>query len=171
MALRYFHKKGEAARVYKESDRFFLKGESIKLYFAYGSNMDPGQMNDRCPGSELLGKARLPGYRFIINSRGVATVIPEASGSVHGVLWDIDDRHESALDRHEGVRYNTYFKKEIALENEEGNVVHALVYIARDTEPGTPREGYMEKIIGAANLHRMPRIYIEELETWLSAER
>lgn len=39
-----------------------------QLYFAYGSNMDTGQMAHRCPGARKVGIALLNGYRFIINS-------------------------------------------------------------------------------------------------------
>lgn len=46
-----------------------------RRYFAYGSNMDRQQMRGRCPGAVLLGTARLPGYRFIINRAGVASVV------------------------------------------------------------------------------------------------
>lgn len=46
-----------------------------RLYFAYGSNMDEAaQMAERCPGAEVIGLATLPGYRFVINQRGVATL-------------------------------------------------------------------------------------------------
>lgn len=50
----------------------------MRCYFAYGSNMDVRQMGQRCPGATLLWTATLGGYRFIINRRGVATVIVAA---------------------------------------------------------------------------------------------
>lgn len=33
-----------------------------KLYFAYGSNRDEGQMARRCPTSQRVGKVRLVEY-------------------------------------------------------------------------------------------------------------
>ena len=33
-----------------------------KLYFAYGSNMNPIQMRLRCPNSEAIASATLKGY-------------------------------------------------------------------------------------------------------------
>ena len=38
-------------------------------------NMNQEQMEYRCLNSRPLGKVSLLGYRFIINSRGVATII------------------------------------------------------------------------------------------------
>ncbi len=34
------------------------------IYFAYGSNLNPGQMAERCPEYRSLGVARLPGHRL-----------------------------------------------------------------------------------------------------------
>ena len=36
-----------------------------KLYLAYGSNLNLGQMAHRCPDSKVAGKAELPGYRLL----------------------------------------------------------------------------------------------------------
>jgi hypothetical protein len=50
----------------------------------------------------FLGRARLPGYRFVINARGVATVVEDQSREVYGVLWNITLDDEKALDKYEG---------------------------------------------------------------------
>ena len=47
----------------------------MPLYFAYGLNMDPAGMADRCPNSRALGPARLPRHRFIVTTDGYASVI------------------------------------------------------------------------------------------------
>ena len=39
------------------------------FYFAYGSNMDPVQMEERCPGAVALGAAHLPGWRLTFTRR------------------------------------------------------------------------------------------------------
>ena len=36
-----------------------------KLYIAYGSNMDEGQMAHRCPTARLLGQTEVEGYRLL----------------------------------------------------------------------------------------------------------
>ena len=52
-----------------------------RYYFAYGSNMNLGQMRFRCPDAEVVGNVRLEDYRLAFRGRapgnGVATVLPE----------------------------------------------------------------------------------------------
>ena len=62
-----------------------------RYYFAYGSNMNLGQMRFRCPDAEVVGNVRLEDYRLAFRGRapgnGVATVLPEKGSCVDGVLW------------------------------------------------------------------------------------
>lgn len=53
-----------------------LVAASDRLYFAYGSNLSPQQMAHRCPDSIFLGKATLRWWRWQVNERGVANVVP-----------------------------------------------------------------------------------------------
>ncbi|ESZ95000.1 AIG2 family protein [Sclerotinia borealis F-4128] len=46
------------------------------LYFAYGSNLSLTQMHTRCPHSTYYGLGVLYGYRWIINERGYANIVP-----------------------------------------------------------------------------------------------
>jgi hypothetical protein len=82
-----------------------------RLYFAYGSNLWLEQMATRCPSSYFIGRAVLPDYKWQINQRGVANVVPCAGRSVHGLVYELgsaDD--ERRLDRSEGVRTGAYSK-------------------------------------------------------------
>ncbi|KAI1136003.1 hypothetical protein F5Y05DRAFT_392643 [Hypoxylon sp. FL0543] len=45
------------------------------LYFAYGSNLSPTQMQVRCPSSAPIGLAHLPGWTWLINERGYANIV------------------------------------------------------------------------------------------------
>ena len=60
-----------------------------RYYFAYGSNMNLGQMRFRCPDAEVVGNVRLEDYRLAFRGRapgnGVATVLPEKGSYVDGV--------------------------------------------------------------------------------------
>ncbi|KAF2805706.1 uncharacterized protein BDZ99DRAFT_450398 [Mytilinidion resinicola] len=51
------------------------------LYFGYGSNLWLHQMRLRCPTSRYLGVARLPGWRWLINSRGYANVVESSTST------------------------------------------------------------------------------------------
>jgi len=136
------------------------------IYFAYGSNMIKKQMKSRCPGSELMGIAVLAGYRFMINSRGVATIVEDPVLSVHGMLWRISEENERALDRYEGVANGVYVKKNVAVmpTTEHAEPLRAMAYIASDSRPGTARGGYLLGIIDAAERYAYPEKYVLELK-------
>ncbi len=134
-----------------------------RIYFAYGSNMNPAQMKRRCPDSKALAKARIRGYRLAINARGVATIVPDETSYVSGVLWKISKTDEFKLDFFEGVKAGKYEKKKmrICIGN---NSVSALVYVDCVSDAGIPREGYLEKIISGARFFGLGRKYISNLE-------
>ena len=72
-----------------------------ELYFAYGSNLNVGQMAVRCPMAQLVCRAVLEGYELAFRC-GVLTILPKAGGRIDGILWKVNDRDERALDRYEG---------------------------------------------------------------------
>ena len=74
---------------------------SRRPYFAYGSNMVLTQMQQRCPAAQDMGIARLDGWRWRINQHGYATIVPEQSAYVLGVLWSLTSACEAALDDYE----------------------------------------------------------------------
>ncbi len=144
-----------------------LKG---RCYFAYGSNMDVEQMRVRCPASQVIGTARLDGYRFRINRRGVATVVAEAGAVVWGVIWDLTREDERTLDGYEGVPSGLYSKEEIRVDAlrclDLSDGIRALTYVAADSRSGVARAGYVERVIEAALHHGLPQEYAEELCRW-----
>jgi hypothetical protein len=73
------------------------------LYFAYGSNLQLKQMAKRCPDSQYQGRARLHHFRWQINDRGFANVIPDPNAFVEGLCYLLSAEDEMRLDRSEGV--------------------------------------------------------------------
>jgi len=136
------------------------------LNFAFGSNMDLAQMRERCPNSTLIGPAFLAGWRFRIARHGYATVVPEAGGGVHGVLWDLTLPDEALLDAYEGIAEGLYSKRHLPVTTADGRQVSAMVYVMNDAEPGDPMPGYLEDVLAAAKGHGFPQEYLEELATW-----
>lgn len=146
-------------------------------YFAYGSNMDAGQMSERCPSARLLGRARLDGYRlgFTTYARtrqcGVADVIADPSSSVWGLLYELDESDLPALDRAEGhpVKYQ---RVEVAVRTDADVVETASCYeVVRKRPFQTPSAHYLGLMVDAARLHRFPDAYIAELEAVPCRER
>jgi cation transport regulator ChaC len=140
----------------------------VKKYFAYGSNMDEGQIHRsvRCPNAIADGKAVLHGHRFIINERGVATVIPHPGCGVRGSIWLLDAEDEARLDRREGVSLGCYQKELVQVEGDGGSLVDAIIYIDPIQQTGVPRPGYLERIVAAARQLQFPSEYVDELAKW-----
>jgi gamma-glutamylcyclotransferase (GGCT)/AIG2-like uncharacterized protein YtfP len=137
-----------------------------RLYFAYGSNMCPRQMRQRCPAAKPLGPASLEGFSFLINERGVATLCPDAGGKVHGVLWRLGRSCEAALDSYEGVALGRYRKRRLRARARSGKFTSALVYIDDRTAPGIPRPGYLARVLRGALAFELPAHYLREILDW-----
>ncbi|KAI7777419.1 hypothetical protein LA080_003571 [Diaporthe eres] len=143
---------------------------SDRLYFAYGSNLSPEQMAHRCPDSIFLGKATLPEYRWQVNERGVANVVPvpkrlpqedrkggrgrDRNGdgaAVEGLIYAISAEDERQLDLYEGVAKGRYEKYDVCVDFEpvRGNVfarcTSASVARAVREEEGIKREAGVER--------------------------
>ena len=135
--------KTEYTRWFDESDfsiefDYVGKNKTDQLYFAYGSNMDKIQMDFRTPGAVPLAISKKLNYRTILNTRGVATIIPEKGAISYGILWKVSDENVKTLDHYEGVKYGTY-KKVNSTVMIEGYQYPSLVYVAKDDQVGMPR--------------------------------
>jgi cation transport regulator ChaC len=141
-----------------------------KYYFAYGSNMDWEQMSKRCPEAEFVSVGTISGWRFQINTRGVATIIPESGSTVYGIVWCLSEADERSLDSYEGVRNGLYTKRTMEVRLSDGQSVKAFAYVAKDSQPGTARPGYMRIILSAARSNAFPSSYIQELQRWCTTD-
>ncbi len=139
----------------------------MPLYFAYGLNMDPAGMAQRCPNSRPLGAARLPRHRFIVTRDGYASAIRDPCEEVHGVLWDCALGDIRALDTFEDIASGLYVKisQPVIVP---GGAKRALIYIGRSAEPGKPKPGYMETVIAGAKHFGLPETYVAGLNRFLT---
>lgn len=122
-------------------------GIGNKLYIAYGSNLNLGQMERRCPYAVPIGPAELSGYQLLFrggNGCSVATVEPQEGSSVPVLLWEITPRCEEALDHYEG--WPRLYRKERVTVSVDGKPVEAMVYIMNSGQLGTPGESYYNSI-------------------------
>ena len=148
------------------------------IYFAYGSNLNPTQMAERCPGHRSLGVARLTDHRlcFPRYSRAwrCATAGFEASpGDVlWGALYDVPDEDLPILHHHEGynpdgaAELNRHDFRQITVLRLGGSEpVSAMTYVAIPDGTGElPSRAYMDTIIDGARYHRLPRTWLVVLE-------
>ena len=72
-----------------------------KLYSAYGSNLNLGEMQHRCPNAKPVGKVAFFGHELTL--RGVADIAKrDPTARIEGGLWEITPECEIALDKYEG---------------------------------------------------------------------
>lgn len=143
-----------------------MTGITYTLYFAYGSNMNEAQLKKRCSTSHFLCRATLANHRFVITSRGYASVVPHPGGTVHGMLIALTEPDEQALDRYEHVAEGMYRRAWLDVSTELGYTIPALIYIAEIGGEGPPAPGYLERILDGARRHALPPEVIAELEGW-----
>ncbi|ACH38884.1 hypothetical protein Gbem_1870 [Citrifermentans bemidjiense Bem] len=97
----------------------------MKPYFAYGSNLWLKQMRSRCPGCRTIGAGVLIGYRWIITTRGYASVVRSVADVVFGTVYALSEEDEGRLDHSRGCRRGTtgrsfsWWKRKRATANDE----------------------------------------------------
>ena len=101
----------------------------MKLYLAYGSNLNKKQMARRCPGAEAAGGIILPGYRLVFKGSKTGaylTYIRDKKAVMPGGFWVINDLNEESLDRYEG--YPIFYRKEEGVFKYQGKDLGFLIY-------------------------------------------
>lgn len=112
-------------------------------YFAYGMNTNLTEMTRRCPGARSLGAAQALNHQF--EFKMFATVVPTLGVHTDGVLWDITDACEQALDRLEG--YPTFYNKKQILVKHNGSVIRAMTYLMYPEEQlSYPSDSYVQML-------------------------
>lgn len=141
----------------------------MTLYFAYGSNMDPSHMTEKCPGATRLGTAALAGHSFRMAATGYGNAGADPGAQLPGVLWELDPPDEAALDAYEGVPQGLYRKDFARVTRSDGAAVRAMLYRATDPAPGPPVPGYLERIIEVAESLEFPSEYVASLRRLVRA--
>lgn len=118
----------------------------MKVYAAYGSNLNRNQMARRCPGAVPIGTGYLNGWR--LEFRGVLTIVEEPGSSMEVGLWVITDGDEESLDIYEG--YPKLYRKEQVSINHDGKQIQAMTYIMNQGTVRLPSRGYWETCIEGA---------------------
>jgi gamma-glutamylcyclotransferase (GGCT)/AIG2-like uncharacterized protein YtfP len=138
------------------------------MYAAYGSNMDPAQMAERCPHSPQRGTGWLEGWRLTFGGEDIgwegalATVVEEAGQRVFVVLYEVSEQDERALDRWDGATLGYYDKIRVRIATLDGDLV-AWLYVLDAYEGGLPSARYLGIMADAAEVAGSPADYV----TWL----
>lgn len=143
------------------------------LCFAYGGDMHPDQIAERCDAAELIGRARLDGYRLAFHGRsrvwdgGQETAIPDPDGHIHGVLYRLSVSDFDRLDIWQGVRIDgggAYFHSPVDVIDDQGRLLDALIYRkAVEGAPAPPSHDFLRHLVAAATARDLPPDYIAAL--------
>ena len=144
------------------------------IYFAYGSNMEAARIVKRCPSAKFLFKAKLPDFRLDFtrfstgNQCGVADIIRDLSATVWGVVYEIDDKDKTALEKFEGVPVRAYepCTVEVQPDGDRARSIQATTYVVvtkLDPRP-KPDAEYKARIVNGAKHWKLPAEYIASLE-------
>jgi hypothetical protein len=126
-------------------------------------------MKYRCPTAKVYGMGILKDYKLLFKGtphNAYLTIEPAAGSRVPIVVWDINPSDELSLDRYEGYP-NFYYKKDIPVELETGELVKAMVYIMTDKikdriNLNLPSEYYLNAVNKGYEYFRFNFKYIEE---------
>lgn len=141
-----------------------------RAYFAYGSNVEAGQMARRCPDAVDLGAVSLPGWRLTFAGwskgwqGGVATILPSSDHEVLGRLWAVTESDIRALDVCEGVpvQYDRMALRVRRLEH----LVNAQVYLMpQRRQVAAPSPLYVRRIADGYS-----QIRLDEDPLWEAVE-
>jgi gamma-glutamylcyclotransferase (GGCT)/AIG2-like uncharacterized protein YtfP len=140
----------------------------VPLYAAYGSNLDPARMSERCPHSPLQTTGWLVGWRLTFGGEdlgwdgALATVVEDPLEQVFVAVYDVSDDDESRLDGWESADSGLYRKTRVRVTTLVGELV-AWTYVLDAYEGGLPSAMYLGTIADAADAADAPADYVQAL--------
>jgi gamma-glutamylcyclotransferase len=129
------------------------------LYYAYGSNLWRQQMLARCPDQRVISAGCIHGWRWIVTTRGYASIVESKGDYVLGTVYELSEADVLNLDLFEGVAQGSYHKEIIVVEA-EGQEMNCLVYIDPVTVEGQPKEEYISRINNGIEDAKLPVEYV-----------
>ena len=140
------------------------------LYAAYGSNMDPEQMLERCPHSPAAGTGWLGGWRLTFGGEelgwdgALPMIVPDTDSQVFVALYDVSPPDLATLDAWEGADTGIYNKIRLRISTLDEDVL-AWVYILDGYEGGLPSARTIGLIADGAQAAGAPDEYVAELRS------
>jgi hypothetical protein len=141
---------------------------AVTHYAAYGTNMDPVRMGERCPHSPLSTVGWLQGWRLTFGGEehgwdgALTTIVEDPIDQVFVALYDVSREDESALDSWESADSGLYRKTKVRVATMAGSVV-AWTYVLDAYEGGLPSASYLGVLADAAEAADAPADYVAAL--------
>jgi hypothetical protein len=143
----------------------------VTLYAAYGSNLDPDRMRQRCPHSPVESFGWLKGWRLTFGGEDVgwdgalATVVQDPQAQTYVMLYDVSPLDEKVLDEWEGAGLGlegVYDKLRVRVSTLDGDTL-AWTYVLVAYEGGLPSCQYLGLVAEAAEKAGAPADYVAEI--------
>lgn len=140
----------------------------MPLYAAYGSNLDPHRMSERCPHSPLRSTGWLTGWRLTFGGEehgwdgALPTIVQDSFEQVFVALYDVTDEDIKVLDDVESFTSGLYRKTRVRVATLTGNHV-AWTYVLDAYEGGLPSASTVGILADAAEASGAPDDYVEAL--------
>ena len=140
----------------------------MTLYAAYGTNLDPARMSERCPHSILHSTGWLTGWRLTFGGEehgwdgALSTIVQDAFEQVFVAVFDVTPEDERALDGWEAVDTGLYRKTKVRVSTMTGELV-VWTYVLDAYEGGLPSASYLGVLANAAEAAGAPADYVSGL--------
>ena len=140
----------------------------MTLYAAYGTNLDPARMMERCPHSPLHTTGWLTGWRLTFGGEehgwdgSLSTIVEDPIDQVFVAVYDVTREDESQLDGWEAADSGLYRKMKVRVSTMAGEVV-AWTYVLDAYEGGLPSASYLGVLAAAAEAADAPADYVAAL--------
>lgn len=142
----------------------------MPLYAAYGTNLDPARMGERCPHSPLRGTGWLNGWRLTFGGEelgwdgALATIVQDPFEQIFVALYDVTDDDMAVLDSLEAADTGVYRKTRVRVATVHGSNA-AWVYVLDAYEGGLPSASSLGILADAAEAAGAPDDYVAGLRT------
>ena len=137
----------------------------VTLYAAYGTNLDPARMGERCPHSPLRGAGWLQGWRLTFGGEdlgwdgAMATVVQDPFEQVFVAVYEVTDEDAAQLDQWESADTGLFRRLRVRVALLTGEVV-AWMYVLDAFEGGLPSASYLGVLSEAAEAGGAPADYV-----------
>ncbi len=140
----------------------------MTLYAAYGTNLDPARMSERCPHSPLQTTGWLLGWRLTFGGEelgwdgALATIVEDPLEQVFVAVYDVTRDDESTLDGWESADTGLFRKTRVRVSTLTGELL-VWAYVLDAYEGGLPSASYLGVLADAAEAADAPSDYVAAL--------
>jgi gamma-glutamylcyclotransferase (GGCT)/AIG2-like uncharacterized protein YtfP len=140
----------------------------VTLYAAYGTNLDPARMGERCPHSPLHATGWLTGWRLSFGGEehgwdgALSTIVEDPIDQVFVAVYDVTPEDEAHLDTWEQADTGLYLKTRVRVSTLTGELL-VWAYVLDAYEGGLPSASYLGVLADAAEAADAPADYVGAL--------